>query len=34
MAEHIVPHFHNTQGVPVIEIGAKDVENETVFFDY
>ena len=24
MAEHIVPHFHNTQGVPVIEIGAKE----------
>ena len=24
MAEHIVPHFHNTPGVPVIEIGAKE----------
>ena len=23
MAEEIVPHFHNTPGVPVIEIGAK-----------
>lgn len=24
MSEHIVPHFHNTPGVPVIEIGAKE----------
>jgi len=24
MAETIVPHFHNTPGVPVIEIGAKE----------
>src|SRR3954465_6765326 len=24
MAEHIVPHFHNDAGVPVIEIGAKE----------
>src|ERR1700761_9100043 len=24
MADHIVPHFHNTPGVPVIEIGAKE----------
>jgi uncharacterized Zn-finger protein len=24
MAEAIVPHFHNTPGVPVIEIGAKE----------
>jgi uncharacterized Zn-finger protein len=24
MAEHIVPHFHNDPGVPVIEIGAKE----------
>jgi uncharacterized Zn-finger protein len=24
MTEHIVPHFHNTPGVPVIEIGAKE----------
>jgi uncharacterized Zn-finger protein len=23
MAEHVVPHFHNDPGVPVIEIGAK-----------
>jgi uncharacterized Zn-finger protein len=24
MAEHVVPHFHNDPGVPVIEIGAKE----------
>jgi uncharacterized Zn-finger protein len=24
MTEEIVPHFHNTPGVPVIEIGAKE----------
>ena len=24
MAEHVVPHFHNEPGVPVIEIGAKE----------
>jgi len=24
MAEHIVPHFHNDPGVPVIEIGAHE----------
>jgi uncharacterized Zn-finger protein len=24
MAEHIIPHFHNDPGVPVIEIGAKE----------
>src|SRR5947199_4574699 len=24
MAERIVPHFHNTPGVPVIEIGASE----------
>ena len=24
MTEHIVPHFHNTPGVSVIEIGAKE----------
>jgi uncharacterized Zn-finger protein len=24
MAEHVVPHFHNNPGVPVIEIGAKE----------
>jgi len=24
MVEEIVPHFHNTPGVPVIEIGARE----------
>jgi uncharacterized Zn-finger protein len=24
MTERIVPHFHNTPGVPVIEIGAQE----------
>jgi uncharacterized Zn-finger protein len=24
MAENIIPHFHNTLGVPVIEIGARE----------
>ena len=24
MADHIVPHFHNDRGVPVIEIGARE----------
>jgi uncharacterized Zn-finger protein len=24
MADHVVPHFHNTPGEPVIEIGAKE----------
>jgi uncharacterized Zn-finger protein len=24
MAERIVPHFHNTPGVPLIEIGAQE----------
>ena len=24
MTEHVVPHFHNTPGVPVIEIGARE----------
>ena len=24
MSETIVPHFHNTSGVPVIEIGARE----------
>jgi uncharacterized Zn-finger protein len=24
MAEHIIPHFHNDTGVPMIEIGAKE----------
>jgi uncharacterized Zn-finger protein len=26
MADNIVPHFHNTPGVPVIEIGAKEFQ--------
>jgi uncharacterized Zn-finger protein len=26
MAENIVPHFHNTSGVAVIEIGAKEFQ--------
>jgi uncharacterized Zn-finger protein len=25
MADHIVPHFHNEPGVPVIEIGTKEL---------
>jgi uncharacterized Zn-finger protein len=24
MADHVVPHFHNEPGVPMIEIGAKE----------
>ncbi len=24
MTEHVIPHFHNDPGVPVIEIGAKE----------
>ena len=24
MADHVVPHFHNDPGVPVIEIGSKE----------
>ncbi len=24
MADHVVPHFHNDAGVPVIEIGAHE----------
>jgi uncharacterized Zn-finger protein len=24
MSDHIVPHFHNSPGVPVIEIGAHE----------
>jgi uncharacterized Zn-finger protein len=24
MADHIVPHFHNDLGIPVIEIGARE----------
>jgi uncharacterized Zn-finger protein len=26
MADHVVPHFHNDPGVPVIEIGAREVK--------
>jgi uncharacterized Zn-finger protein len=26
MAEHVVPHFHNNPGVPMIEIGAKEFQ--------
>jgi uncharacterized Zn-finger protein len=26
MAEHVVPHFHNDPGVPVIEIGAREFQ--------
>ncbi|MBN8955136.1 MAG: zinc-finger domain-containing protein [Rhizobiales bacterium] len=24
MADHVVPHFHNDAGIPVIEIGARE----------
>lgn len=24
MADHVIPHFHNDPGVPVIEIGTKE----------
>jgi uncharacterized Zn-finger protein len=24
MADHVVPHFHNDQGVPVIKVGVKE----------
>jgi uncharacterized Zn-finger protein len=36
MAERIVPHFHNTPGVAVIEIGAKEFmcEGELAPFDH
>jgi uncharacterized Zn-finger protein len=36
MAEHVVPHFHNDPGVPVIEIGAKEFMcvGETPPFDH
>jgi uncharacterized Zn-finger protein len=36
MAENVVPHFHNTPGVPVIEIGAKEFQcvGETPPFDH
>jgi uncharacterized Zn-finger protein len=33
MAERIVPHFHNTPGVAVIEIGAREFMCEGVFLD-
>ncbi len=26
MADHVVPHFHNNPGVPVIEIGTKEFQ--------
>ena len=25
MTDNVVPHFHNTSGVPVIEIGAREL---------
>src|SRR5262245_10407839 len=36
MADRIVPHFHNTPGVAVIEIGAKEFmcEGELAPFDH
>src|SRR3954463_15761497 len=36
MAENIVPHFHNTPGVAVIEIGAHEFmcEGEVAPFDH
>jgi uncharacterized Zn-finger protein len=36
MADHIVPHFHNTPGVPVIEIGTREFKcvGETPPFDH
>ena len=36
MAENIIPHFHNTPGVPVIEIGAREFmcEGELAPFDH
>ena len=36
MAERNVPHFHNTPGVPVIEIGAREFmcEGELTPFDH
>jgi uncharacterized Zn-finger protein len=36
MAERIVPHFHNTPGVAVIEIGAREFmcEGELAPFDH
>lgn len=26
MADHVIPHFHNNPGVPVIEIGTKEFQ--------
>jgi uncharacterized Zn-finger protein len=36
MAERVVPHFHNTPGVTVIEIGAREFmcEGELAPFDH
>jgi uncharacterized Zn-finger protein len=36
MAEHFVPHFHNTPGVPLIEIGTREFMcvGETPPFDH
>jgi uncharacterized Zn-finger protein len=36
MADKVVPHFHNTPGVPVIEIGAHEFmcEGELAPFDH
>ena len=36
MADRIIPHFHNTPGVAVIEIGAKEFmcEGELAPFDH
>ncbi|MGH6769518.1 MAG: zinc-finger domain-containing protein [Xanthobacteraceae bacterium] len=36
MADRIVPHFHNSPGVPVIEIGAREFMcvGETPPFDH
>ena len=36
MAERVVPHFHNTPGVAVIEIGAREFmcEGELAPFDH
>ena len=36
MADRVVPHFHNTPGVPVIEIGAHEFmcEGELAPFDH
>ena len=34
MAEHVVPHFHNDPGVPVIEIGATEFMGTGVAYVY